>query len=52
MAGLKVTLDAAMRARDVSEPTAAQYAQAELDLPDTLSLHRRKRSLKTGSSAR
>jgi ribonuclease E len=40
MAGLKVTLDAAMRARDVSEPTAAQNAQAEIDLPDTLSLHR------------
>jgi hypothetical protein len=40
MAGLKVTLDAAMRARDVSEPSAAQEAQAELDLPAVVSVRR------------
>jgi hypothetical protein len=40
MAGLKVTLDAAMRARDVSEPSAAQEAQAELDLLAVVSVGR------------
>jgi hypothetical protein len=40
MAGLKVTLDAAMRARDVSEPSAAQERQAELDLPAIVSVRR------------
>ncbi len=36
MAGLKVTLDAALRARDVSRPTAAQEAAAERALPGRL----------------
>jgi hypothetical protein len=40
MAGLKVTLDAAMRARDVSRPTAAQESDAELALPDRLAARR------------
>lgn len=38
MAGLKVTLDAAMRARDVSEPSAAHERQAELELPAIVSM--------------
>jgi hypothetical protein len=33
MAGMKVTLDAALRARDVSRPSGAQEEQAELDWP-------------------
>jgi hypothetical protein len=40
MAGLKVTLDAALRARDVSRPTAAQESEAELALPDRLAVRR------------
>jgi hypothetical protein len=40
MAGLKVTLNAAMRARDVSRPTAAQESDAELALPDRLAARR------------
>jgi hypothetical protein len=40
MAGLKVTLDAALRARDVSRPTAAQEAEAERALPDRLAVRR------------
>jgi len=40
MAGLKVTLDAAMRARDVSRPTATQESDAELALPERLAARR------------
>jgi hypothetical protein len=40
MAGLKVTLDAALRARDVSRPTASQEADAERALPDRLAVRR------------
>ena len=40
MAGLKVTLDAALRARDVSRPTPGQEAAAELALPEKLAGHR------------
>jgi hypothetical protein len=36
MAGMKVTLDAALRARDVSRPTPGQEAQAERELPERL----------------
>jgi hypothetical protein len=40
VAGLKVTVDAALRARDVSRPTAAQQADAERALPDRLAARR------------
>jgi len=40
MAGLKITLDAALRARDVSRPSAAQEAEAERALPDRLASRR------------
>jgi hypothetical protein len=33
MAGMKISLDAALRARDVSRPTVADEARAELDPP-------------------
>src|SRR5215469_4368986 len=33
MAGMKISVDAAMRARDVSRPSAAQEAEAELSSP-------------------
>lgn len=34
MAGMKISLDAALRARDVSRPTVADEARAELDPPE------------------
>jgi hypothetical protein len=41
MAGLKVTLDAALRARDVSRPTPADEETAERALPEQLAMRRR-----------
>jgi hypothetical protein len=41
MAGMKVTLDAALRARDVSRPSGAQEEQAELDWPAGRTVRRR-----------
>jgi hypothetical protein len=41
MAGMKVTLDAALRARDVSRPSGADEEQAELDWPTRRSTRRR-----------
>jgi hypothetical protein len=40
MAGMKVTVDAALRARDVSRPTPAQEALAEQALPERLASRR------------
>jgi hypothetical protein len=40
MAGMKITLDAALRARDVSRPTPGQEALAEQALPERLASRR------------